>query len=214
MQNLVQLRKLTLKNLNLDKLKLRRLTQLTQKIPYASILSYRVIWYSASLLMYGWFLGWIAYDFFVWHKPLTEVSMTNYVGSVVAMVLIWAGSILFRNPPPKSVLPQLKKTQKKLEKNTKEKTVKEEKTVTEKVTKKRTRRQSKTASAASPQLEELPANHPEPQLQREIPLVLTPHAETITNSSGCQHYIKNSREIPDACLTCKELIACLSKPKK
>lgn len=173
------------------------------------MISGQVIWYSASLLMYGWFLGWIAYDFFIWHKPLTEVSMTNYIGSVTAMVLIWAGSILFKNPP-RSVLPQLKKTHKKLQ----EKTIKEEKTVTEKVPKKRTRRQSKTASAISPQLEELPANHPEPQLQREIPLVLTPHAETITNSSECPHYIKSSREIPDACLTCKELIACLSKPRK
>ena len=207
------MRDLTLKNLNLSNLS-EKLRNLTQKIPYAKILNLQVIWYSATLFMYGWFLGWIAYEIFVWHKPLNEVSMTNYIGAIAAMVLIWAGNIIFTISPT-SVLPQLKKKQENpKEKINEEKTSKEEKTVTEKVAKKRTRRPSKIASAASLQLEELPANHTEPKLQPEIPLVLTPHAETITNSSECPHQIKNSREIPDACLTCKELIACLAKPRK
>jgi hypothetical protein len=71
---------------------------LTLRILYVSMINYQLIWYSASLLMYGWFTGWIAYEIFVWNKPITQVNPTNFVGAIAAMALIWAGTFLFKMP--------------------------------------------------------------------------------------------------------------------
>jgi hypothetical protein len=64
--------------------------------PQTGTIHHQIIWYSASLLLYGWFLSWIAYDILIWHKPITQVSITNYAGAIIAMALIWAGTKIFK----------------------------------------------------------------------------------------------------------------------
>ena len=76
--------------------------QLNLKYPDTRTIHHQVIWYSASLLLYGWFLSWIAYDILVWHKPITQVSITNYAGAIIAMALIWAGTRIFKLPRRKA----------------------------------------------------------------------------------------------------------------
>lgn len=166
---------------------------LSLKIPLASIINHRVIWYSASLLLYGWFLSWIAYDIFVWHKPINQVSLTNYVGAVTAMALIWAGTKLFKTP--RHVVVEQPQRQKKFK---------------DKVPKK------PKQQPPPPQPKQPTPTQPEPQPQPEQPRTPTQPNQTAPNIPGCTHHFGylnqpgKTKEIPDQCLTCKELIQCLS----
>lgn len=86
-----------------------------------SILRFQTLWYAGFIAVYIWFLYWVAYDFFVWHKPITEVNAANYVGSIVSIALIWAGTKIWKpnrtearktpksqlqQPPPQQKTPQ------------------------------------------------------------------------------------------------------------
>ncbi len=74
-------------------------SDLSVNISKTSMLKYQALWYSSFIAVYIWFLYWVCYDFFVWHKPITEINAVNYVGSVAAIVFMWAGAkILKRNP--------------------------------------------------------------------------------------------------------------------
>jgi hypothetical protein len=163
--------------------------------PDASIVNYRLVWYSASLLMYGWFLSWIAYDIFVWHKPITQVSLTNYVGAVTAMSLIWAGTKLFHQPgyvvveQPRNQRPAQDKEP----------------------SKRRHQRLKKTELTQPPKPNRA---QPETENPQEQPETLTTPTQTATPVSGCSCHVGylgqhgKAKEIPEECLTCAKLIEC------
>lgn len=76
-----------------------------------SVVKRQALWYSSCIAAYIWFLYWIAYDFFVWQKPITEINPVNYVGAIASIALIWAGIKILKphqaetaNPP--KLLPQ------------------------------------------------------------------------------------------------------------
>ena len=76
---------------SLPKKRMHQMIQnLSFKISIASMIKYQALWYSAFIASYAWFLYWVAYDLFVWHKTIFEVNVVNYIGSVVSIVLIWA----------------------------------------------------------------------------------------------------------------------------
>ena len=62
----------------------------------ASMLKCQALWYSSFIAIYIWFMYWVAYDFFVWHKPIPEVNPINYVGSIAAIMFIWAGTKILK----------------------------------------------------------------------------------------------------------------------
>jgi hypothetical protein len=67
-------------------------------ITEARMLKYQALWYSTFIAVYIWFLYWVSYDFFVWHKPIAEVNLLNLAGSIASIAFIWAGTrILKRN---------------------------------------------------------------------------------------------------------------------
>jgi hypothetical protein len=67
-------------------------------ITEARMLKYQALWYSTFIAVYIWFLYWVSYDFFVWHKPIAEVNLVNLAGSIASIAFIWAGTrILKRN---------------------------------------------------------------------------------------------------------------------
>ena len=78
---------------------------LNLKLHQTSSIRPKILWYSASIVSYGWFLSWIAYDIFVWQKPLAQVSVANYVGAIASMALVWAGTKLWKNPKHKQEPP-------------------------------------------------------------------------------------------------------------
>jgi hypothetical protein len=72
---------------------------------------YTALWYLASLSLYAWCVYWISRDIFVWHKPLAEVSMLCYAGSIASVALIWLGSRVWRSRQVEARKPApLKKT--------------------------------------------------------------------------------------------------------
>ena len=186
---------LTIQNLN-------SLRKINIEIPYASLFSYRLIWYSISLLMSSLFLGGIAYDIFFWHKPITQVKMINYFGSIAAMALVWAGAWLFKTPK-RIVAERLRKRKE----NSKEKK-----------TKKRFRR--KLIATEPTQTTEQTITQPKPQPELELPIVTVQPEQAVKSISVCIHNLsprphsEKISEIPDACLTCKDLVQCLSKDRQ
>ena len=83
---------------SLPKKRMHQMIQnLSFKISIASMIKYQALWYSAFIASYAWFLYWVAYDLFVWHKTIFEVNMVNYVGSVVSIALIWAGVKIWKS---------------------------------------------------------------------------------------------------------------------
>ena len=167
--------------------------QLNLKHPHTRTIHHQIIWYSASLLTYGWFLSWIAYDILIWHKPITQVSITNYAGAIIAMALIWAGTKLFKLPrriaQPQTTQPE------KLKRQEPEKDQKPEK---------------RKIQYLEPQ--PIPREQPQIQLQTEP----QPPKHVMPNLRGCKHTLsylqehENTKAIPDKCLTCTELLKCLS----
>jgi hypothetical protein len=170
---------------------------LSLRRPHTRTIHHQIIWYSASLLIYGWFLSWIAYDILIWHKPITQVSITNYAGAIIAMALIWAGTKIFKLPrqiaQPPTTQPEKPKEQEP------EKDQKPEK---------------RKIQHQEPQ--PTPQEQPQTQLQTEP----QPPKHTIPNLRGCKqnlsylHEPENNKEIPDHCLTCTELLKCLNKTNK
>lgn len=217
MQELDQLQMARLENLKSD----QKLTNLTQKNSHTKTIRYQVIWYAAALIMYCWFLGWIAYEIFVWHRLITTVSVTNYIGAITAMALIWAGNIIFKIPP--KIVPRFEKKRE----IHKEKTF-VKKTIKEKTIKRSTKSQIRPKrTIEAPVVEQAPLIQfkptqtqrqlrpkREPEVQSQVEPLSLLKLNTISVDSRCSHQIKNSLEIPSKCLTCKYLVRCLSKPKK
>ncbi len=59
-----------------------------------------------------------SYDFFVWHKPIAEINPVNYVGAIVAIAFIWAGTKIWKhNKPETRNLRQKSLSQKTLQKS-------------------------------------------------------------------------------------------------
>jgi len=69
---------------------------LLASIAKASILKHQALWYASFIAVYTWFLYWVAYDFFVWQKPIAEINAVNYIGAIAAIALIWAGTKIFK----------------------------------------------------------------------------------------------------------------------
>jgi hypothetical protein len=160
------------------------------------VLRYQVAWYSVSLILYGWFLGWIAYDLFVWHKPIFQVSLTNYVGAITAMALLYAGTKLFYKSSKVVVEQPLKNRP--AEKR------------------KRKHQGAKETVLTLPQKQPAPSRQLEPpqqhQLEREeVPATPKPATPPVP---GCGHHFgylsqpRQSKDFPEACLMCGKLIEC------
>ena len=72
---------------------------LSVNVSKTSMLKYQALWYSSFIAVYIWFLYWVCNDFFVWHKPIAEINAVNYIGAIVSIAFIGAGTkILKRNP--------------------------------------------------------------------------------------------------------------------
>jgi hypothetical protein len=166
---------------------------------FTSVISYRFVWFSVWLAMYGWFMYWIATDILVLHIPITRVSPTNYLGALVSMALIWGGNMIFK-PSPSAVLELVKKPQEPTE---------------QKAPRKRKARKPKIASSTTIQLEPLPPVQPQfkvaPEPHPDPPIAKKPRKrKTVAANAKCTTRIVSSLEIPDECLTCTNLVTCLS----
>jgi len=179
--------------------------RIPHKIPQASMITSminnRVIWYSVSLLLYFWFLYWIAFDIFVWHKPITQVSTINYAGAITAMALIWIGTKL-----PTTFKHTLRVPKK------------HETPIPQDEPKKETQPKKRKHTSPKPTTQ-TPLSQPPPQLTQPEPQQHRLKQPT-SNIPGCTHqfgYLHQPgkiNDIPDECLTCQQVTKCLTQIKE
>jgi len=179
--------------------------RIPHKIPQASMITSminnRVIWYSVSLLLYFWFLYWIAFDIFVWHKPITQVSTINYAGAITAMALIWIGTKLPTTFKHTLKFPKKHETPKPQDEPKKE-----------------TQPKKRKHTSPKPTIQ-TPLSQPQPQLTQPEPQQHRLKQPT-SNIPGCTHqfgYLHKPgkiNDIPDECLTCQQVTKCLTQIKE
>jgi hypothetical protein len=69
-------------------------------VPEAGLVKYQALWYSTFVSIYAWYLYWIARDILLWHKPLAQVSVLNYVGCCASIAFILAGTKILKKKNP------------------------------------------------------------------------------------------------------------------
>jgi hypothetical protein len=150
-----------------------------------SVVKQQLFWYSASIAVYAWFMFWIAYDIFVWHKPLLQGSITNYIGASASIAFIWVEAKLLKSKRAKKKLdpPEEPKPQK--PKEPQEKQTKQPKT-----------HQNHTQPAT-------PTPPKQPYTSKNTCIHHTEYAKNP----------QNPNQMPDECLTCTNLIQCLANKK-
>ena len=150
---------------------------------------YQALWYSTSIALYIWFLFWMSYDFFVLQKPIVELNAANFVGSIMAIALFWAGIKIFKRNGVEARKLQQKSLQQYLP----------QKAATNNDIWKR-----------NPEARKLQQK----SLQQYLPQkAATNHNISCIHHLGYLHKRRQSQGIPAECLTCERIIQCFS-PKK
>ncbi len=163
---------------------------------FTRMVNRKFVWFAASLTMYGLFLFRIADDIFILHRTITQVGFINYAGAITAIALIWGGTIVFK-PQPAAFF-QLK-----------EKTLK---TYRNQKNMKSTGKTTKLATPIAVHIEPISATEPIPvTVMPTKPTVVRKKLTNPATSPKCPNHMTDKLNIPDSCLTCKELISCLSK---
>ena len=156
-----------------------------------SMLKYHVIWYVSFIALYIWFMYWVACDFFVLHKPVSEVNPVNYVGAIAAIALIWIGAKILKPRRTKTASVQQELLPPKLKSQPPQRPV-SQKPVPQKQIQK-------------------------PVPQNQPPRKTAPTTAPV--NCACTHYIgylnqrEKSQEIPAECVTCEHVIKCMSSTK-
>ena len=152
-----------------------------------SILKRQALWYSSFVAAYIWFMYWIAYDFFVWQKPIAEINPVNYAGAIATIAFIWAGT--------------------KLLKSNQTRTANTQHTLLPPPT------QQPFLLAQKPAPPSSPSSKPQPKPQHQPrKTVAAPPISGCAHHMGYLNQREKSREIPAECLTCAHVIQCMSAP--
>jgi len=186
-----------------------------------SFLSFRskfqIFWYAIFLSIYIWFMFWICYDLFVWNKTVFEVNVISYVGSVGALAGLWVGTLIWKR---RSSRKQHLQEDILLDK-------KDSLLDTEEISDKLFNNEEISDSllnneeSAVESVQVLPIQG----IQAIQGTQTTQETQTIQESQaiepiqqdnigyGCNHYLgylkqKKDKQIPEECLTCKDLLNC------
>jgi hypothetical protein len=200
----------------------KRINQLKLRFSWnmldTSVVKQQLFWYAISIAIYGWFMFWIACDIFVWHKPLLQGNIINYIGASASIAFIWVEARLLKSKRAKKKLnpPEQPKPQKPQEKQTEP--PKPQYNVTQPASPSppppKQTHTNKTKLIHTQHTEHL-KNHQNPN----PPTTLTQKPQPHINNDTCIHdtgFLKNHQDttqIPDECLTCTKLIECLANKK-
>ena len=183
----------------------------------------QILWCSTFTVLSGWYLFWLSYDIFIWHKSILRVNMTNFYGTLICISLILASTKIDminnlhipRLPSQKLQKPSQTNTVKllKMQNDPKPKsdyTSKINHQSTQQITPAQTTNQSKmqdqnrgiTQVKSPKQIPKKPKRPIQPQ---------TPAEHECAHFLEYLHQRGKFKEIPDQCLICKNLIDCSSK---
>ncbi len=158
----------------------------------------KIAWFAVFAVGAAWFLYWISYDLFVWQKSLSQVPIVNYAGLTLSITLFTFGFLIGRVSWQKKTLSQPREQKRSGESGQMSAFTRVQQPTTEPSFPSDTSfKLSLTQKRAEDQQEKV-----EPK-NREHPI-------------GCIHFIGYLRErpkstaIPDNCISCKNVVECLS----
>jgi hypothetical protein len=161
-------------------------------------LKLKALWSVAFIILSIWYLYWICYDVVVWNKTLAQVTMTNYTGLGVSLFLAILGTqinkiVALKSPPLPAKLnePKVQTSPTQPAQQIKQTTLSPETNQRTMITQK----QSPIEQKYSP-----------PQGR------YTPTG--CNHSLGYLHERPKSEAIPNECVTCVNVVACLSPAKR
>ena len=56
----------------------------------------QALWYVIFTSIYIWCIFWVSYDLFFWNKTIFEVNIITFAGSVVSILFLWTGTIIWK----------------------------------------------------------------------------------------------------------------------
>ena len=62
----------------------------------------QALWYVIFTSIYVGCIFWVCYDLFVWNKTIFEVNIITFAGSVLSILLLWAGTFIWKNDRTKN----------------------------------------------------------------------------------------------------------------
>ena len=183
------------KNLNYAKVSESRIRNLSNlKILQVIRGNLQALWYVIFTSVYVWCIFWVCYDLFVWNKTIFEVNIITFAGSVMSILLLWAGTFIWKND-------QTKKQTSKIEYPYKQKPTSTIMQTEQQI------KQPQTKTTPYPHTQIITQNTTQTEQQIKQP-------QTKTTESKCIHYcgyLKNrdkAEDIPEKCLICEKLIQC------
>ena len=154
----------------------------------------QALWYVIFTSVYVWCIFWVCYDLFVWNKTIFEVNIFTFAGSVMSILLLWAGTFIWKNDRTKKQTYNIEYPYK-------------QKPTSILMQTEQQNQQPQTKTTSYPHTQIVTPNTTQTEQQNQQP-------QTKTTESKCIHYcgyLKNrdkSEEIPEKCLICKKLIQC------
>lgn len=152
------------------------------------LMKLRVLWFAAFIILSIWYLYWICYDLIVWSKALTQVPLYHYAGLTVSIAFILLGTQIGRIRLTKKPTLSIRQGEQK-------------------------RRIQQTQQAQ--QVQKIPEQQAQP-IEHEQQIQPVKEKEN-PGSAECNFYLgylherPKSVEIPQECLTCMNVVNCLSR---
>ena len=85
------------KNLSVSKISGSRIKHLSN-LRFLQLIrnNLQALWYVIFTSIYIWCIFWVSYDLFVWNKTIFEVNIITFAGSVVSILFLWTGTIIWK----------------------------------------------------------------------------------------------------------------------
>lgn len=149
----------------------------------------RILWFAAFIILSIWYLYWICYDVLVWSKALTQVPLYHYAGLVLSIAFILLGTQIRRIHLTKKPTIFVRQSEQK--------------------------RQIQQTQQVQ-QVQQVPEEQQVQPIEHGQQIQPVKEKEKRV-SAGCSFYLgylyerPKSVEIPQECLTCMNVVNCLSR---
>jgi hypothetical protein len=184
----------------------------------------RIFFVATFTALSGWYLYWYASDVFIWHKSILNINMTNLYGTIVSVALILLAAKLKSVTNFPSARMQSKKLQETIQINS-AKPIEIQNEPTPKLTYTSTHHHvSIKEQLETDNIHDTPTQISTSFMTEKPKQTTNKHARSNKNQvqprndpNECAHFLgylcepDKSKEIPEQCLTCKNLIDCLRK---
>ncbi len=158
----------------------------------------KILWSTAAVILSFWYLYWICYDALVWNKTLAQVAVNNYVGLGVSLFLAILGTQIEKIPSVMTPALPTKRNEPKVQTS-----------------------QTQPAQQIKQTLAKSEPNQTTIAMRAQTPFEQkTVQPQEKHTPTGCNHKLgylherPKSEAIPTECITCINVVSCLSPTKR